>query len=165
MLADLKCKNPEASPPRSTPYEAHTVAIEKQLEGTRNTTKGDPHSKVTPPSLKIVASGRKRFARPKIISPQSCSAIFYRHMKRWIGHLFRGRHCKGNLVPFRKQIAHKLSGTKGGLSGPKEVPTSLPEPKSAQSFRQHHSGCIYKEGEMKSVPLCALLWRILICAP
>ena len=27
--------------------------------------------------------------------------------------------------------------------------------------RQHHSGIIYKEGGMRSDPLCALLWRIL----
>ena len=32
----------EASPPRSPPHEADTVALEEQLEGTRLTRKGDP---------------------------------------------------------------------------------------------------------------------------
>ena len=33
-------------------------------------------------------------------------------------------------------LTHKLSGTKGGLSGPKAVPRPLLEPKSAHSYRQ-----------------------------
>ena len=32
----------EASSPRSSPHEADTVAVEEQLEGTRNAKKGDP---------------------------------------------------------------------------------------------------------------------------
>ena len=32
----------EASPPRSPPHEANTVALEEQLKGTRLTKKGDP---------------------------------------------------------------------------------------------------------------------------
>ena len=39
----------KASPPRLTPYETFSVALEKQLEGTRITGKGDPHSQVNPP--------------------------------------------------------------------------------------------------------------------
>ena len=34
----------EANPSRSSPHEADTVALEDQLEGTRITRKGDPHS-------------------------------------------------------------------------------------------------------------------------
>ena len=36
--------NTEASPPRSPPHEADTVALEEQLKGTRLTRKGDPSS-------------------------------------------------------------------------------------------------------------------------
>ena len=34
----------EASPPRSPPHEADTVALEEQLKGIRLTRKGDPSS-------------------------------------------------------------------------------------------------------------------------
>ena len=39
----------KASPPRSTSYETHTVALEEQLEGTRVTRKGDTCSQIAPP--------------------------------------------------------------------------------------------------------------------
>ena len=43
----------KASPLRSTAYETHTVALEKQLESTRITRKGDTRSQVAPPPLKV----------------------------------------------------------------------------------------------------------------
>ena len=50
-----------------------------------------------------------------------------------------------NLVPSRKQATHKLSGTKGGLRGPKRVPRPLFEQHSSGCHRQHYSGCLYKQ--------------------
>ena len=47
----------KASPPRSTSYETHTVALEEQLEGTRITRKGDTRPQVAPPPLKVGAGG------------------------------------------------------------------------------------------------------------
>ena len=44
----------KASPPRATSHEAHTVALEKQLEGPRITRQGDPSSQVVPPPPKVV---------------------------------------------------------------------------------------------------------------
>ena len=38
--------------PRSTPYKAHTVAPQKQLEGPRISGKGDPCPQVAPPHLR-----------------------------------------------------------------------------------------------------------------
>ena len=55
----------KASPPRSAPYETYTLALEKQLEGTR-VTRGDTSPQITPPSLKMVAD-------------------FYRCIKRRVG--------------------------------------------------------------------------------
>ena len=40
------------------PYEAETVALEQELEGTRITRKGDASPQVAPPSLKMVAGGK-----------------------------------------------------------------------------------------------------------
>ena len=44
--------NKEASPLKGTLHEAHTVALEKQLEGPRITRQGDTGPKVPPPHLK-----------------------------------------------------------------------------------------------------------------
>ena len=56
------------SPSRLTPYEAHTVPLEKQLEGTRITRKGDSHPKVAPHPSKMVAA-RRQYASRSSISP------------------------------------------------------------------------------------------------
>ena len=44
------------SSPRSTSYETHTVAPQKQMEGTRVTRKGDSNTKVLAPTLTMVAA-------------------------------------------------------------------------------------------------------------
>ena len=71
--------NRKASPPRVTSHEAHTVALEKQLEGPRVV------RKVPPPSSKVVAGG-KQCATKSIITPsKTCSANIYRRIKRRVG--------------------------------------------------------------------------------
>ena len=75
----------KTSPPRSTSHETHTVALEKQLEGTRITRKGDTHSQVTPPSLKVVAGGKQCSSRSTITPTKTCSADIYRRIKRRVG--------------------------------------------------------------------------------
>ena len=49
----------KAGSSRSTAYEAHTVAPQKQLEGTRITGENYPITQITTPSLKVVAGGRQ----------------------------------------------------------------------------------------------------------
>ena len=73
-----------------------------------------PIPKVTPPSFKMVAPRRKCSSRPTIKPPQSCSANLFTHIKRRVQCSLSRTHCKGNLVPSRKQVARKLSITKGG---------------------------------------------------
>ena len=46
----------KASSPRLTSYEIHTVASQKQLEGTRVTRKGDSNTKVPAPTFTMVAA-------------------------------------------------------------------------------------------------------------
>ena len=111
----------KASPSRLTPCEAHTMALEKQLEGTRITRKGDPYPQVAPPPSKLVAGGRQGGVSRSTIAPpkltKTCSANLNRRIKRRVGHSLRETHCKGNLVPSRKQITHELTGTKDCLPG------------------------------------------------
>ena len=127
----------KTSPLRQVPYATNTVALEEQLVGSRIYRKSYPHPKVTPPSPKMVAPGRKRTSRPATTPPQSCSANFYRPIKRRVGCSFRGTHRKGNMIPSRKQIAQKLPGIKGGLLGPKRFPRLLLKQDSSCTNQQH----------------------------
>ena len=145
--------NRKASPPRSTSYETHTVALEEQLEGTRITRKCDAHSQIASPPLKVVAGGKQWALRSTITHTKTCSADIYRCIKRRVGRSLKRAHCKRNLVPPRKQIADKPFGTKSGLSGPKRVPRPLLQQHSAGSQRQHNSGCLYQQGRGDEVGL------------
>ena len=49
------------------------------------------------------------------------------------------------MVPSRKPVAYQLSGTKGGIFGPKIVPKPLPEQHSSNSHGQHYSGLLHKQ--------------------
>ena len=46
----------KAGSPRPTSYETHTVASQKQLEGTRVTRKGDYNTKVLAPTFTVMAA-------------------------------------------------------------------------------------------------------------
>ena len=94
--------NRKTGPPRSTPYEACTVPLEEQLEGTRITTKGDPPTQVAPPSSEMVAGGKQYVFMSTITPTKANSANLYRCMKRRMRRSLMQTHCKGNLVPSRK---------------------------------------------------------------
>ena len=146
----------KASPPRSTSYETHRVALEEQLEGTRITRKCDTHSQIAPPPPKVVAGGKQCASRSTITPTKTCSADIYRCIKRRVGRSLKRAHCKGNLVTSRKQVAYKPLGTKGGLSCPKRVPRPLLQQHSPGSHRQHNSGCLYQQGRGNEIglPVC-----------
>ena len=127
----------KASPPKSTSYKTHIVVLEEQLEGTRITRKGDTSPQVAPPPLKVVAGGKQCAARSTITPSKTCSADIYRRIKRRVGRSLKRAHCKGNLVPSRKQVAYKPLGTKGGLSGSKRVPRPQFKQQSPGGHRQH----------------------------
>ena len=101
----------KASLPWLTLYETHIVAVEEQMEGPRITRKGDTSPQVAPPSLKMVAGGEQCATRSTITPTKTCSADIYIRIKRRVGRSFKRAHCKGNLVPSRKQVAYKPSGT------------------------------------------------------
>ena len=137
--------NRKASPPRATPHEAHTVALEKQLEGSRVTGKGDSSPQVAPPPPKVVAGGRQCTTRSTITPSKTCSTNIYRHIQRRVGRSLKRAHCKGNLIPSRKQVAHKSFRAKSSLSSSKRVSKPLLQQDSASSYRQHNSGCLYQQ--------------------
>ena len=138
----------KASPPRSTSYETHTVALKEHLEDTRITRKGDTSPQVAPPPLKVVAGGKQCATRLTITSTKACSADIYRCIKRRVGRSLKRAHWKGNLVPSRKQVAYKPLGTKGSLSGLNRVSKPLFKQYSPGGHRQHNSGCLYQQGRV-----------------
>ena len=111
----------KAGSPRPTTHETHTVASQKQLEGTRISREGYPSTKVSAPSLTMVARGRQCTSRPTITPSKTCSANFYRRIKRRVGRSLRRAHCKRVLVGTGKQATHKLSGTKSSFPSLKRV--------------------------------------------
>ena len=62
-----------------------------------------------------------------------------------MGCSLKSAHCKGNLVPSRKQVAHKSLGAKSSLSSSKRVSKPLLQQDSSSSYRQHNSGCLYQQ--------------------
>ena len=136
----------KASSPRPTTYETHTVASQKQLEGTRITRKGHSNTQVPAPTPTVVAGGDQCAPRSTITPSKA----------------LRRTHCKRVLVNTRKQAAYKLSGTKSSLSSLKEFQDlCLGKIVLVATDSTTVVSYINKEGGMRSGPLCALLWRIL----
>ena len=101
--------------------------------------------KVIPVPRSLQVAGEKQCSTKSTITPsKACFAELYRRIKRRVGRSLKRTYCEGNLVPSRKQVAYKPSGTKGGLSGFKRVPRPLFEQHSSGGHRQHNSGCLYK---------------------
>ena len=135
----------EASSPRPTTHETHTVVSQKQLEGTRITRESDSNSQVTAPTLTMVATGRQHSRRPTITPNKACSANLYRRIQSRVGCSIKRTHCERVLVPTRKQAAYKLSGTKSSLSSTERVPRPLYRQDSTCGNRQHYSSVIHKQ--------------------
>ena len=109
----------------------------------------------------MVAS-KKTFFKANHYTPLIMLSKSLQMYQRRVGRSLRGTYCKENLVPSRKQVAHKLSGTKGGLSGPKEF-QDLYSDKIILVATDNTTvvANINNKGGMRSGPLCAVLCRIL----
>ena len=141
----------KAGSPRPTTHETHTVASQKQLEATRISREGYPSTKVPAPSLTMVARGRQCTSRPTITPSKTCSANFYRCIKRRVGRSLKRVHCKSVLVGAGKQAAHKLSGTKSSVPSLKRVSRSLCRQNSSGSNQQYYSSSLHKQGRRNEV--------------
>ena len=110
----------------------------------------------------MVAGGKQCATGSTITPSKTCSANIYRCIKRRVGCSLRRAHCKGKLVPSRKQVPHKPPRAESSISSSKRVSNPLLQQDSTDSYRQHNSGSLYQQrGGMKSGSVCALLWRIL----
>ena len=101
------------------PYQADTVALDKQLESTWITKRW---SQFTPPSAKMVAAGRPCASRSTITPTEYALQILIDALRR-VGYSLKGTHCKGNLAPSEASYT-LISGIKGGLLALKSSKTS-----------------------------------------
>ena len=85
VLADPTSKNKRLhgwpGPETNVPDRLTEQASQKQLEGTRDTRKSDPHSQVTPLPSEMGAGGRQCTHRSTITPSKTCSANLYRRIK------------------------------------------------------------------------------------
>ena len=148
--------NRKTSSLRATTHEAHTVALEKQLEGPRVSGKGDPGSQVPPPPSKVVAGGRQCTTRSTFTPSKTCSANLYRRIKRRVGRSLRRAHCKRNLVPSREQTTHKPVRAKSSIPSSKRLSNPRLQQDSVDSYRQHNSGCLHQQrgGDEVGLAVC-----------
>ena len=135
----------KTSSSRPAAYEAHTVAPQAALENTRVTRKSDSNSQLPAPSSTMVATGRQCPHRSTITPNKACSANLYRRIKRSVGRSLKRIHCQRDLVTARKQVAYKLFGTQGSVSGLKRVSKPLCKQDSTCGNRQHYSDVVYKQ--------------------
>ena len=137
--------------PRPTTHETHTVAPQKQLEGTRISGEDYPSTEVPAPALTMVARRRQGASRPTFTPSKTCSANFYRRIKRRVGRSLKRVHYKGVLVDTGKQAAHKPSRTKSSFPSVERVPRSLCRKNSSSSNRQYYSSSLHKQGRRNEV--------------
>ena len=136
---------------RPTAHETHTVASQKQLESTGISRKDYPSPQVTAPTLAMVATGQECTPRPTLTPHKTCSANFYRRIKRRVGRSLKRAHCKGVLVSARKQTAYKLSRAESSPPSLKRVSGSLCRQNSSSGNRQYDSSCLHKQGSRHEI--------------
>ena len=157
----------ETSSPRPVTHETHTVASQKQLEGTGIPGKDYPSTQILAPTLTVVAKRKQCASRSTITPYKACSANFYRRIKRRVGRSFKRVHCKGVLVSAGKQAAHKLSGTKSSPLGLKRVPKPMHKQNCPSGHRQYYSSGLYKQGRGNEVgsAVCATVENLDLVFP
>ena len=137
--------------PRPTTHETHTVASQKQLEGTRISGEDYPSTEVPAPSFTMVATRRQRASRPTFTPRKTCAANLYRRIKRRVGRSLKRVHHKGFLVDTGKQVAHKPPRTESSFLSLERVPRSLCRKNSSSSNRQYYSSSLHKQGRRNEV--------------
>ena len=94
---------------------------------------------------------RQGSSRPTFTPSKTCSANFYRRIKRRVGRSLKRVHYKRVLVDTGKQAAHKPSRTKSSFPSIERVPRSLCRKNSSSSNRQYYSSSLHKQGRRNEV--------------
>ena len=152
----------ETSSPRLSAHETYTVASQKQLEGTGNTRKSDPNSRVTAPHLQWWLEEDNMLQGQALHPVKHALQIFADASKEgWGAHLnehtARGTWClpesKLHINYLELEAVFLVLKEFEDLCSGKIILVATNNT-TLVSY-------INKEGGMSSGPLCALLWRIL----
>ena len=158
----------KTSLPRPTAHETHSVASQKQLEGTGISREGYPSTQVLAPTFTMVVR-RKQCAPGSAITPnKTCSANLYRRIKkRRVGRSLKQTHCQRVLVGAGKQAAHKLLRAKSSLSGSERVPRPLRKSNSPSGHRQYYRSSLHKQRRRHEVgpTLCSTVENLDLVFP
>ena len=95
------------------------MALEKPLEGPGITRNGDPLFPDHSIPIKIGGYRQTICFKGRLYTNSNMLWKSLQMYQKKGGRSLRETYCKGNLDLSRKQITHKLSGTKGGLLRPK----------------------------------------------
>ena len=157
----------KTSLPRSATHETHSVASQKQLEGTGISREGYPSTQVPAPTFTMVARGKQCAPGSTITPNKTCSANLHRRIKRRVGRSLKRAHCKRVLVSAGKQAAHKLPRAKSGLSGSERVPRPLRKSNSPSGHRQYYRSSLHKQRRRHEVgpTLCSTVENLDLVFP
>ena len=146
----------KTSSPRPTTHETHTVASQKQLEGTGISREGYPSTQVPAPTSLMVARGKQCAPRSTITPNKTCAS-----KEGWGAHLNECTARGSWSVPESRLHINYLE-LKAVFLALKEF-QDLCVGKIVLLVTDNTTVVAYinKEGGMRSGPLCALLWRIL----
>ena len=147
--------NRKSGSPRLTVYEAHSVALQTKLEGSRITREGDTISQVTPSPPKMMAGGRQCAPRKTITPTKKCSAIVYRRIKRRLGHSLKQNTARGTWSLPESKLDINYLELKAVFLALKEF-QDLCQNNIVHIAIDNTTVVAYinKEGGMKSGPLC-----------
>ena len=155
--------NRKTSPSRSAPYDTYTVTLEEQLEGTRVTRKGDTLPRSLHPHLKWWLEESNVLPGQQLHPLKHALQIFTDASKEgWSAHLNKGT-AKGTWSILESKLHINHLELKAVFLALKEFQDlCLNNIVLIATDNTTVVAYINKAGgEMKSGPLCALLWRIL----
>ena len=120
-----KKKKKNTGSPRSTAYEAFSVAPQTNWRVPESLEKVIPVPRLFHPPFKMVME-ESNVLQGQPLHPLNilCNCL-QMHQKK--AGALKQSHRKGNLVPSRKPATHKLPGTKGSLLDPKRVQQTTPQ--------------------------------------
>ena len=162
-LIGLPNSHRKTSPPRLTSHETHTVALEKQLEGTRITRKGDTVPMSLHLHLRWWLEESNVLPSQPLHPPKHALQIFTDASKEGWGAHLNERTARGTWsVPESKLHIKASLELKAVFLAVKEF-QDLCSNNIVLVATDNTTVVAYinKEGGMKSGSLCALLWRIL----
>ena len=142
-------------------YETHTVASQKQLESTGNTGEDHPHSKITPPTSRVLTGGKKQVVTGQPLHPLAHALQIFTDTSKegWGAHVNKHMARGSWSLPESKLHINYLELKAVLLALKKRISSTLYKQCSSHGYRQHYCGSLHKQGRGNEVgaPVCLTL--------